>query len=216
MVISFYGEGCFKIQSGETVVLIDPPSPQSGLTPPRFKFDVLLKTLASNEEIESGFSNDASDGFKIIGPGEYDIKDVIISGYGLANESTDKFIKTIYLLEIEGIKMCFLGHISETLATDVAEHLEEIDVLFIPAGGKPFIEQKMAVKLIKQTAPKIVVPSFFKISGLKRPSADLKIFLEEGGYLPAQAGKAEVQEKLTIKKKDLAEIKKTKVVSLKV
>ena len=112
--------------------------------------------------------------------------------------------------------MCFLGHISEALATDVAEHLEEIDVLFIPAGGKPFIEQKIAVKLIKQTAPKIVIPSFFKISGLKRPSADLKIFLEEGGYLPAQAGKAEVQEKLTIKKKDLAEIKKIKVVSLKV
>jgi len=40
MVISFYGEGCFKIQSGEAVVLIDPPSPQSGLTAPRFKFDV--------------------------------------------------------------------------------------------------------------------------------------------------------------------------------
>jgi len=210
MVISFYGEGCFKIQNGETVILIDPPSHQSGLTPPRFKFDVLLKTLVSNEEIEAGFLNGASDGFKIIGPGEYDIKDVIISGYGLANESTDKFIKTIYLVEIEGIKMCFLGHISEALTTDIAEYLEEIDVLFIPAGGKPFIEQKTAVKLIKQTAPKIVIPSFFKISGLKRPFADLKIFLEEGGY------KAEAQEKLTIKKKDLAEIKKVKVINLKV
>ncbi len=210
MVISFYGEGCFKIQSGEAVVLIDPPSPQSGLTPPRFKFDILLKTLVSSEEVESGFlRNVDGEGFKIIGPGEYDIKNIVISGYGLANESTDEFIKTIYLVEIEGIKMCFLGHVSEALATDIAEHLEEIDVLFIPAGGKPFIEQKAAVKLIKQIAPKIVIPSFFKISGLKRPSADLKIFLEEGGY------KAETQEKLTVKKKDLAEIKKTKVICLK-
>ncbi|PIV31915.1 hypothetical protein COS33_00685 [Candidatus Wolfebacteria bacterium CG02_land_8_20_14_3_00_37_12] len=210
MVISFYGEGCFKIQSGEAVVLIDPPSPQSGLTAPRFKFDVLLKTLVSNEEVELGFLRDADgEGFKIIGPGEYDIKNIIISGYGLVNESTDKFIKTVYLVEIEGIKMCFLGHVSEALATDIAKYLEEIDVLFIPAGGKPFIEQKAAVKIIKQIAPKIVVPSFFKISGLKRPSADLKIFFEEGGY------KAEAQEKLTIKKKDLAEIKKTKVICLK-
>jgi len=140
---------------------------------------------------------------------KYDIKNIIISGYGLVNESTDKFIKTVYLVEIEGIKMCFLGHVSEALATDIAKYLEEIDVLFIPAGGKPFIEQKAAVKIIKQIAPKIVVPSFFKISGLKRPSADLKIFFEEGGY------KAEAQEKLTIKKKDLAEIKKTKVICLK-
>ncbi len=208
MVISFYGEGCFKIQSGEAVVLIDPPSPQSGLTAPRFKFDVLLKTLVSNEEVETGFSKNVDgEGFKIIGPGEYDIKNIIISGYGLVNESTAQFIKIIYLMEIEGIKMCFLGHVSESLATDIAEYLEEIDVLFIPAGGKPFIEQKAAIKLIKQIAPKIVIPSFFKISGLKRPSADLKIFLEEGGY------KAETQEKLTIKKKDLVEIKKTRVIS---
>ena len=212
MVISFYGEGCFKIQSGDAVVLIDPPSPQSGLTAPRFKFDVLLKTLASVEEIDNGFSKSEEGGFKIIGPGEYDIKDMEISGYGLANESTVQFVKTIYLVEMEGIKMCFLGHISESLAADVAEHLEEIDILFVPAGGKPFLEQKAAAKLIKQIEPKIVIPAFHKISGLKRQTADIKLFLEEGGW----TGKAETLEKLTIKKKDLAEIKKIKIVSLKV
>ncbi len=190
--------------------MIDPPSPQSGLTAPRFKFDVLLKTLASAEEIDGAFSK--GEEFKIIGPGEYDIKDIKISGYGLTNESTNQFIKTIYLVEMEGIKMCFLGHISETPEADVAEHLEEIDVLFIPAGGKPFLEQKAAAKMIKQIESKIVIPAFHKVSGLKRQAADIKVFLEEGGW----TGKAENMEKLTIKRKDLAEIKKTRIVSLKV
>jgi len=36
MVITFYGEGCFKIQSGEFSVLIDPFDAQTGLMPPRF------------------------------------------------------------------------------------------------------------------------------------------------------------------------------------
>ncbi len=210
MVISFYGEGCFKIQSGETVILTDSPSGQSGLTPPRFKFNALLKTLASMEEIDAGFSSGAGEEFKIVGPGEYDINGIAISGYGLTSESTDKFIKTIYLVEIEGIKLCFLGHISEAPAADIVERLEEIDILFIPAGGKPFIEQKAAIKLIKQIEPKIVIPSFYKIAGLKRPSADLKVFLEEGGYK-----NIETQEKLTVKKKDLGEIKKTKIIVLK-
>lgn len=209
MVISFYGEGCFKIQSGEMVLLVDPINSQSGLTQPRFKFDVSLKTLSLLENNET--TKKDGEGFQIIGPGEYNIKEIDILGIGLANESTDKFIKSVFIAEMEGIKMCFLGHISEMPEADVMEQLEEIDILFIPVGGKPFISQELAVKLIKQIEPKIVAPSFYKISGLKRPAGDLKIFLEEGGYK-----KTEQQDKLTIKKKDLAEIKKTEIVCLKV
>lgn len=207
MVISFYGEGCFKIQSGETVLLIDPINPSSGLIQPRFKFDIELKTLTVFPVPQSSIINSQS---SIFGPGEYNIKDIDIFGIGLINESSDKFIKSVFIATIEGVKMCFLGHISEMPEADVLEKLEEIDILFIPVGGKPFIDQKLTVKLIKQINPKIVAPSFYKISGLKRPAGDLKIFLEEGGYK-----KLEQQEKLTIKKKDLAEIKKTEIVCLK-
>ena len=119
-------------------------------------------------------------------------------------------LKSAYLMKAEEMKLCFLGHIAALPDSDIREKLTEIDILFIPAGGKPFLEQKSAVKLIKQIEPKIVIPSFYKISGLKRPADDLKIFLEEINHQ-----KIEPQEKLTIKKKDLAEIKKTKIVTLK-
>ena len=141
MVISFYGEGCFKIQSGDMVLLVDPINPSSGLTQPRFKFDISLKTLSSLESEAAGKKE--NEGFQIIGPGEYNIKDIDISGIGLINESSDKFIKNIFIVMIEGIKMCFLGHISEMPEADILEKLEEIDILFIPAGGKPFIYQKL-------------------------------------------------------------------------
>ncbi|KKQ21790.1 hypothetical protein A2999_01365 [Candidatus Wolfebacteria bacterium RIFCSPLOWO2_01_FULL_38_11] len=207
MIISYYGEGCFKIQSGELNILTDPPNPSSGLPAPRFKADLIVKTLAQIPSANE--PSNQQDNQLIYGPGEYNVKEIDLIGLGLAKESTNKFIKTIYILKAESLRICLLGHISELPEPLVAERLEEIDILFVPAGGKPFLDQKLAAKLIKQIEPKIIIPSFFKIPGLKRPAADIKEFLEEVNH-----GKSEPVEKLTIKKKDLVEIKKNKVVQL--
>ena len=207
MTISYYGEGCFKIQSGETTILTDPANSQSGLTTPRFKADIILKTLTPFP-IDSQLT--ADDQRLIYGPGEYNIKEIDILGLANKKESAENFLKTIYLIKTESLKLCLLGHLAEAPEPDIAKHLEEIDILFIPAGGNPFIGQEEAMKLIKNIEPKIVIPSFYKIPGLKRKSDDLKIFLKEINH-----GKYEPQEKLIVKKKDLTEIKKTEVIVLK-
>jgi L-ascorbate metabolism protein UlaG (beta-lactamase superfamily) len=211
MVITFYGEGCFKLQSGDFVVLTDPFDSKTGLTPPRLKPDIVLKTLTAFPVPQSPVSESQ---FSIYGPGEYNIKDININGFFLSKESSEKFFKTAYLMQIEGINLCFLGHISETPEPATLEHLGEPDIVFIPAGGAPFIDQKSAAKVIKQLEPKIIIPSFFKIPSLKRPAEKLENFLEE---FNGQKGKRfEPQEKLVIKKKDLMEIKKTEIAVLKV
>lgn len=211
MVITFYGEGCFKLQSGDFVILSDPFGGETGLTPPRFKADIILKTFTPTSVINNQQS--MVNGQLIYGPGEYNIKDITITGFSLSKESSEKFLKTVYLLELEDIKLCFLGHLSEAPEPAILEHLEEIDVLFVPAGGPPFLNQKSAVKIIKQIQPKIVIPCFFKIPSLKRPADKLEKFLEEFNGLKAR--EVTGQEKLVIKKKDFANIKKTEIVILK-
>ena len=89
------------------------------------------------------------------------------------------------------------------------EHLEEIDILFIPAGGEPFINQKSAAKTVKQTEPKIVIPSFYKIPGLKRTAGDISAFLEE--FNGEKTKQKETQEKLVVKKKIWPALKKRKL-----
>ncbi|KKT43154.1 MAG: Zn-dependent hydrolase of the beta-lactamase fold-like protein [Candidatus Wolfebacteria bacterium GW2011_GWE2_44_13] len=206
MVISFYGENSFKIQSGEFTILTDPVDASSGLTPPRFKYDILLKTLISFPPQEAP----SEQGVAIYGPGEYNVDGATILGYLSENEVTDKILKTVYLVTLEDIRLCFLGHLAEIPSPSVMEHLEDIDILFIPGGGTPYIDQKKVAKLIKQLQPKIVIPTAFKIAGLKRTSEDLKTFLEE---LDQKA--VESQDKLTIKKKDLSVIKPGQVIILK-
>lgn len=211
MIITFHGEGCFKIQSGDFIVLTDPldDNPEQRR---RIKSDVVLKTLTPfplSQELTN-----LSTYQLISGPGEYNIKNVNITGFALPKESSEKFLKTVYLIKMEDINLCFLGHISEIPEPAILEHLEEIDILFIPAGGEPFINQKSAAKTVKQTGPKIVIPSFYKIPGLKRTAGDISIFLEE--FNGEKTKQKEAQEKLVIKKKDLTGIKKTEIMVLKI
>lgn len=206
MTISFYGENCFKIQTGEFVILTDPFDQKIGLTVPRFKYDALVKTISAFP-----LEEEENSAIKIYGPGEYNFNGINAFGFLLEKESGEKFIKTVFILDIEEIKIAFLGHISEIPDPAVMEKLEEIDILFVPGGGKPFIDQKSAKKIIKQIQPKIVIPTLYKIPGLKRTADDIKVFLEEVNH-----GKTTPQEKLTIKKKDLAGMKQTQVVVIKI
>lgn len=209
MVINFYGEGCFKAQSGEFTLLTDPFEKSTGLTPPRLKPNLILKTLVPFPP-ETFWREE---GLKeIVGAGEYNIGEITIKGFFLTQESTEKYSKIIYLVDIEGCRLCFLGHLSSVPEPSVLEFLEKIDILFIPAGGKPFLEQKLAAKLLKQLEPKIVIPSFFKISSLKRKSDDIKDFLQE---LNGPKGKEiKKQDKFSIRQSGLKDIVSAEIVVL--
>jgi L-ascorbate metabolism protein UlaG (beta-lactamase superfamily) len=207
MVINWYGEGCFKIQMGDFTLVTDSFDSKLGLNPARGKFDVSLKTISSWPIKEDEGERDNA---VLIGAGEYEIKGFEIKGISLRKQSSDNFFKTIYLVKIEDITLCFLGHISDYPDEDVLEELKSIDILFVPAGGDPFIKQELAAKLVKQINPEIVIPTFFKVPGLKRKTADTKDFADDLGIKPEQ------QDKLTIKKKDLIGSKSTRLVQLKV
>lgn len=219
MVINWYGQGCFKIQSGELALLIDPFSTKGGfasggensvgLTPPRFKADITVKTFSSYPLPYHHQSSPA----EIVGPGEYEIRGVAITGWPInhgksAEAKSEKFLQSVYSIEMEEINIGVLGALKELPDASILEELGQADFLIIPAGGSPYIRQEQAAKLIKQINPKIVLASFFKVPGLKEKIDDYKDFLKELSQT------AEPQEKLTIKKKELPA--STKVVVLKI
>ncbi|MFA6136195.1 MAG: MBL fold metallo-hydrolase [Candidatus Paceibacterota bacterium] len=206
MVITWHGEGCFKIQNGETSVLLDPPEASSGITPPRFKTDILIKSISPWPQ---STDNNQAD-FSVIGAGEYDFKGVSIKGFSLPKESSEKFFKSVFVIKWDDITLGVLGHLSEELPTQALENMEEVDVVIGPVGGTPFVSQDAMLKLVRQINPKVFIPSFYKIDGLKRKTLDIKSFISNfnGDVLKSE-------EKFVFKKKDLEEIKKTKIVQLK-
>ncbi|MEK9173490.1 MAG: MBL fold metallo-hydrolase [Patescibacteria group bacterium] len=185
MVITYYGEGSFRLQSGDFSILVDPSNN-------RLKGDLVIRTLAPVDALSTGAE-------EITFSGEYEVRGIEVLGWQVLNESSDKFVKTVYLVKWEDIHIALLGHISDTLSAEILENLGDPDVLILPIGGGHFLSSQMAVRLIKQIEPAVVLPSFFK---------DAKDFLKEIGQ------KTDAQEKFVFKKKDL-DGDKSRVVVLK-
>lgn len=172
MVITYHGGGCFKITSGSNTILTDPESN-------RFKGDIVLKT-SQNLPLPAR-SNE------IIGPGEYEIKGVAITGYALP-DSDQKTLKTAYVVDVEEMKLCFLGEVSKLPEAEVLKEMN-CDIVFLAPT---------AAKALKQLNAKMAVAAFFKNAKQVSDAFDQKI---------------SQRDKLTIKKKDLPTT--TEVVVLK-
>ena len=177
MIITHFGDGCFKLQSGETSILVNPENN-------RLKADVVLKTITST--IEDSIASDLSAGI-ISFPGEYEIKGISITGFQLADESTSKFLKTVFLISWEDLEIVLLGHCSAPIPASLMEEFIEADVLFLPVGGH-FLDPSAAAKIVKQSEAKIIIPSFSK---------------DYSDFLKALGQKAESIEKFVFKKKDV-------------
>ncbi len=215
MIITWYGQACFKIQSGERTIIIDPYAKSIGLNPPQVSADLVFVTHEHADH--SNVHTVKGDYFLINGPGEYEVKGVKAQGISSFhdNEKGAKFgLNTLYLIEVEGIKILHMGDIGqERLEDKQVEEVGDVDILMIPVGGFFTVDAKQAVTLINQIEPKVVIPMHYKIPKLTIAElSGVNEFLEEFGeddIVP--------QDKLSIREKDLeAEEGKVRVVILKI
>lgn len=213
MNIVWYGQTCFRIiaQQGkdESInILIDAFDKEIGLRPPKLEADILIFTHDSKKSVPGGFL--------ITDPGEYDVKGVYIQGIealtknGLPKKSKNFEKITIYTIETEEIKICHLGTLNQgELTSKELALIGDVDILMIPIGGKETIEAREAMKIMSQIEPKIVIPMYYKIPGLKTELNGLDKFLKPLGIKTLES-----LPKLSIKKKDLP-AEEAKIIVLK-
>lgn len=211
MIITYFGKQFFKIGQGEMVLAFNPVSKnsKSGISA-HFGADIGL--ITTNHPDYNGvdqLSHGDRTPFIISGPGDYEVKEIFVKGVMTnAQISGKKYINSIYCLTVDGIDITFLGALSDIeISKDAREAIEEPDILFIPVGGKGAKESggldiKDSAKLASSLEPKIIIPMDYD-------EGTLKLFLKELGE-----EKAEVVDKLTLKRKDL-EGKESEVVVLK-
>ncbi|MEK7075622.1 MAG: MBL fold metallo-hydrolase, partial [Patescibacteria group bacterium] len=133
MQISYFGLSSFKITGKETTSIIDPFGKDSGLTPPRGAADLIILSEKVNE-MYSWTSGISGEPFIVDGPGEYDIKEHTITGIPVKDKNGR--IVTIYLIEVEGIKILHIAHIEKlSLSEDELEDIGDVDVMLVPVGG---------------------------------------------------------------------------------
>ncbi len=196
MVITYHGGQAFRVSFGDLTLAFNPVSKNSKLKSANFGADVVLITtkhpdMNGKEEAQRGDKN----AFVIDGPGEYEIRDVIIKGFQTESTYGDvEGINTVYLVNLEGMNICFAGSLNKpSVGAEASEEIDSVDILFVPIDGEGELGPSDAYKLAVGLEASIVVPM-----GAHMKDTHIKQFLKEGG---AEGTKA--VDKLTIKRKDV-------------
>ncbi|NTV40860.1 MAG: MBL fold metallo-hydrolase [Candidatus Moranbacteria bacterium] len=206
MQIQYYGQSCFKITSkpggratDDIVFFFDPFGKDLGIRPPQGQADIVF---VSHNHFDHNNTETLKGQPVIINvPGEYAVKGINVVGidsFHDMEEGAKRGRSTIFILEVEDLKICHLGDLGSDLTGKQLEEIDGVDVLFIPVGGTFTIDGKKAAELIKKIEPAIVIPMHYKLEGLKPEIDDLQKFCDEIGNCPN-----EKTIKLNIKKKDL-------------
>jgi len=206
MIITYHGKQFFKVQLGDTTLAFNPISKESKLKGARFGADVALISMnhADFNGVDAVTYN-SKEPFIISGPGEYEINGIPVRGFLTESQyKKEKKMNTIYIVELEGMRLCFLGGMHTMDLPDKAkESLDNIDVLFIPVGGEEVLAPAEAQKLANKLEASLIIPMDYD-------SDTLKQFLKEAGE-----EKTSAIDKLTIKKKDV-EGKEGEIIVLKI
>lgn len=166
MDITYYGKDNIKIITKNLAIQLNPQS--------QTKADVLLLSQQSDEN---------TDAIVFDGPGEYEVRGVMLDGISLGADNT------AFTLSSEDMKFAYMtGKVSE-LTDKQVEAFGGVDVLAIALDSQP---GDVSVKLINQIETRIVLPFNYSDEALAS-------FLKEIG------GEADRLERLKLSKRDLPE-----------
>lgn len=209
MQLFWYGLSCFKFLSKDTTVITDPYGKSSGFIPLKTKANIV--TISHNHENHNNLISIKDDPFIIDGPGEYERNGVFVKGISSFHdnkEGEELGINTIYIFEIEKIKICHLGDLGHELSAKQIERIDAVDILLAPVGEINTLKIEHLMDVISAIGPRIVIPMHFYDKRLKVKLNNVNDFLSEMGQENIKP-----EPKLAIKHKDLPS-EDTKIVLL--
>ncbi len=209
MDVTWLGHGCFRLRGRAAAVVTDPYPPTIGLKLARMDADLVT---VSHDHEDHNYTQVVRDGaYEIRGPGEYEIAGVSVIGlptYHDLEKGAKQGRNTVYLFEMDEVRICHLGDLGHKLDDAEAEAVASPDVLLVPVGGRTTMNGEQAAEVVRQLEPRLVVPMHYAIPGLKLQLDPVDRFLKEMGVTSA-----EPQPKLTVQKSSISEYE-TKVVVL--
>jgi len=188
MEISWLGHSYFIIKGKERTVITDPYCLGPGYSLGKPEADIV--TLSHFHPGHSYVEGIASDPKQIRGPGEYEKEGTFITGIATFHDDKKGEIEgknTIYLIEIDDMALCHLGDLGHPLTPQLVEELGGIDILFLPVGETSTISLDMAVEIVGQLNPRIVIPMHYKIDILDTDLQPVDKFLQKMGIREPEA-----------------------------
>jgi L-ascorbate metabolism protein UlaG (beta-lactamase superfamily) len=159
MDVTFFGNSCFRLRGKEVVIVTDPYVPPSGTA----KLEADIVTVSHDHPGHNAVAAVAGEPRVLSGPGEYEIRGVLISGVATfhdGQQGKEQGRNTVYVIQIDDLRLCHLGDLGHVLTSEQVDEIGTVDVLFIPARGH-VIDAAKAAEVVSQIEPNILVPMHY-------------------------------------------------------
>lgn len=160
MEITYLGHSSFKLK-GKTATVVTDPFLE--------KCEANIVTVSHPHADHNQISKVSGSPFVIDGGGEYEVKGVSV--IGVASWHDDKAgaqrgPNTIYIIEIDGMRVCHLGDLGHKLSDAQLEEIGSVDVVLVPVGGEYTLDATQAGEVVQQLDPWIIIPMHYQQPGL--------------------------------------------------
>jgi L-ascorbate metabolism protein UlaG (beta-lactamase superfamily) len=159
--ITFLGHSCFRLRGKEVTVVTDPYAALAPASPGKLQADIV--TISHDHPGHNNAAAVSGDPRVIMGPGEYEIRGVLISGVATFHDAVqgkEQGRNTVYVLQMDELRLCHLGDLGHVLSTEQVDEIGTVDILFVPARGH-VIDTAKAAEVISQIEPSLIIPMHF-------------------------------------------------------
>lgn len=169
MIVKWLGHSCFLLKGDDGLLILFDPffEEEVGYPLPIMETNIVIIShdhLDHNNVDAAGSNPDV-----IFGPGEYISMGLDISGiksYHDDKRGRERGENTIFCFELDGVRVCHLGDLGHALSQSQIRKIGQVDLLFIPVGGRYTIDAKGANEVMRQLHPAVAVPMHYKTGAL--------------------------------------------------
>lgn len=200
MEITWYGGTCVRLKGRDAVVVADAYQSVVGPTGRGITGDIVTfshpddappikatKTSVRSRDGGTVIPSSLEPAFCLDGPGEYEVKDVLITGvrtYRDDRRGSERGRQTAFVVELDGMHTIHLGDVGHLLTEEKLGDIGNVDIACVPVGGA--LTATRAAELVAQLDPHIVVAMPVCPPGPECDEALAKFFAEMGGAPVAQ------------------------------
>jgi len=198
MEITWYGRTCVRLRGRDAVVVADPYQSVVGPTGRGITGDIVTFSHPDDSPLPKAKGKRSRDGGSVIatslepafcldGPGEYEVKDVLVTGvrtYRDDRRGAERGRQTAFVVELDGLHTIHLGDIGHLLTEEKLGDIGAVDIACVPIGGA--LTATRAAELVAQLDPSLVVVMPVCDAGPECEEAIARFFAEMGGSPAAQ------------------------------
>lgn len=169
MEVTWYGRTCIRLRGRDAVVVADAYPGIVGPTGRGITADIATFSHPDDRPLPKAKGKRSRDGGTVIpssldeafvldSPGEYEVKDVLITGVRTYRDDQRGAIsgkQTAFVVELDGMHTIHLGDVGHLLTEEKLADIGTVDIACVPIGGT--LAPTRAAELVAQLDPRLVI-----------------------------------------------------------